>query len=134
MKKAWHRHFPRSHKGRRTRGEKTFSSLAETRRYDQLVILERAGEIRNLRTHVGFPLESPSGAHVVKTPKGGTAKYTADFVYEERVRKPFVNLRDFDEWREVIEDVKGFTDRIAELRIAVFEALTFKTVTIVKMK
>ena len=64
-----------------------FDSLKESRRYGQLRLLERAGEIRSLSTQTAFPL-MVNGVRV--------ANYKADFVY---LRQP--------EGVQVIEDVKS---------------------------
>lgn len=66
-------------------GEK-FDSKKEARRYVELRLMERAGEIRNLRRQVKYPF-------VLNTVK--VATYIADYVYEDR-------------WgNEIVEDVKG---------------------------
>lgn len=78
-----------------------FDSLKEGRRYGQLRMLERAGEIRNLRLQTRHPL-TIDGATI--------AVYVADFDYEERVRpqsrvaggEPAPEV-----WQAVTEDVKG---------------------------
>ena len=70
-----------------------------------------------------FVLMDESGNHMVKTPTGKPAVYTADFVYYCRERG-----------RIIIEDVKGYQDPFSAFRIAVFEALTGKSVTIIKKK
>ena len=64
----------------------TFDSQREARRYQDLLLLERAGRIHSLRLQVPFSLEV-AGAQI--------GKYVADFVYIEN-----------DE--EVIEDSKGY--------------------------
>jgi len=123
MKKSWSGQFKRSTKERRTDEASgiTFASLAEKKRYHILKQLERVGQIQNLRCHVPFLLQSFDGKITVKTPTGRTAKYTADFVY-------LIGNA------EIIEDVKGFSDKLSALRIAVFEALHDKKVIIVKQK
>ena len=65
----------------------TFDSAKEARRYQDLKLMERAGEIRFLRTQVGFPLVC-NGVTV--------ARYFADFVY----------VRQTDDV-QVVEDVKS---------------------------
>ena len=70
----------------------TFASAKESRRYAELKLLERAGEIRNLELQPVFPIVI--GGAPVKYPSGRTAKYCADFSY-------------FEGTRHVVEDVKS---------------------------
>lgn len=66
-----------------------FDSLKEARRYHELCLLQRAGEIRDLSMQVEFEL--------IPKQKGEQAcKYKADFVY---------HMADTGEM--VVEDVKG---------------------------
>lgn len=70
-----------------------FDSRREAARYRDLKLLERAGEISDLRTQVKFTL-IPSQ----KKPSGGAERaitYTADFVYKDCGG------------RDVVEDAKG---------------------------
>lgn len=53
----------------------TFPSLLESQWYSTLRLLERQGEISNLRLQVPFDLHAAGGAKV--------CKYTADFVFIE---------------------------------------------------
>lgn len=71
-------------------GDRTFASKREATRYQQLLLLERNGELRSLRCQVVYKLEV-AGIHI--------CKYRADFVYEE--------LRN-GVWSEITEDVKGY--------------------------
>ena len=71
----------------------TFDSVREAKRYQELHILHRAGEISDLRCQVKYTL-------IPKQPKpsGGYERpltYTADFVYKGR------------DGREIVEDTKG---------------------------
>jgi len=108
-------------KADRTADGIVFASKAEMLRYADLQMMEKAGVIRRLRRQVAYPLER--GGIVILTSKGRVAKYTPDFVYEERDGKI---------WREIIEDVKGAKTRESELRIAVFEALYSRRVKITR--
>lgn len=69
-----------------------FDSGQESRRYTELKLLEKAGEITNLRTQVKYKLipkqDKPGGGY--ERP----VTYTADFVY-------------FKNGHEVVEDSKG---------------------------
>lgn len=70
----------------------TYDSRKEARRHSELLLLERAGAIQNLRCQVKFDL-LPSqriGGKVVERP----VSYIADFVYEENGQK-------------IVEDTKG---------------------------
>ena len=71
----------------------TFDSVKEAKRYRDLSLLQRAGEISDLRTQAKYTL-IPSQ----KKPSGGTERpvtYTADFVYKDK------------DGKEVVEDAKG---------------------------
>lgn len=70
-----------------------FDSCKEANRYAELKLLQRAGEITDLRTQVKYTLIPAQ-----KKPSGGTERactYTADFVYRDK------------SGREIVEDVKG---------------------------
>lgn len=76
-----------------------FDSKAEARRCGELLLLQRAGAIRELRRQVRFlliPSQRDSAGTIVRE-----VSYVADFVYEEHV--PGHLLR----WDLVVEDVKG---------------------------
>ena len=73
-----------------------FASKAEARRYQDLLLIGMAGEIRNLELQPRFDLHV-SGEKV--------ATYVADFRYEERNTLVPAFLR--AGWRDVVEDVKG---------------------------
>ena len=91
---------------------KTFDSKKELKRYQELLLLQRAGAISDLQTQVEFELipaifeEVPTGEFYKVGPKKGqpkmksvcieqSVKYVADFVYYENGKK-------------VVEDTKGF--------------------------
>lgn len=80
-----------------SRGEIKFDSKKEARRFDELFLRLRAGEIRKLKLQPQFTLQesyvTPTGERV------RAIKYTADFSYEEQ---------NWDgEWKLVVEDVKS---------------------------
>ena len=93
-----------------------FDSRKEEHRYQELRLMERAGEIDNLRTQVKFvliPAQREESAEVFTRGKNkGKHKpgrviekevsYWADFVYH-----------DINTDREVVEDVKGYRDGAA---------------------
>lgn len=78
-----------------------FASKKEARRYRELSLLEKAGQIHRLRLQVRYPL-------VVNGVKIG--HYTADFVYTEN-------------GAEVVEDSKGVRTRDYILRAKLMRAL-----------
>jgi hypothetical protein len=78
-----------------------FDSKREAARYQQLRLLERAGQISGLRLKVKYPL-------VVNGVRIG--RYTSDFNYVE-------------DGREVVEDVKGHVTRDYRLRKLLMLAL-----------
>lgn len=70
-----------------------FASHREARRYQELQMLLRAGEISQLQMQKKYTLIPAQ-----KKPSGGTERavtYTADFVYKDR------------DGREIVEDSKG---------------------------
>lgn len=72
-----------------------FASKREARRYMDLWLMQRAGEISGLRTQVKYPL-LPKQVHKDGT-KERAIEYVADFVYEQG-------------GETVVEDSKGFRD------------------------
>lgn len=88
-----------------------FDSLKEARRWSELRLLERAGEIRNLRRQVKIPLIGQSAPLTTRT--GRAMKITVDFAYEDRRIG----------WVEVFEDSKGMPTRDYEVRRAVVQAM-----------
>ncbi|MEQ3625956.1 MAG: DUF1064 domain-containing protein [Celeribacter sp.] len=88
-----------------------FDSMREARRWGELRLMEKAGEIRNLRRQVRIPLEGRNGP-IAFQPSGRKAVYVADFVYEDSRL----------EWAEVIEDSKGHQTPDFKLKRAVLAA------------
>lgn len=89
-----------------------FDSQAEGRRYSQLKLLEKAGEIKNIELQPKFPME-------VNGKKVG--RYTADFAYHDRATG-----------KQVVEDVKSPSTAKGEayrLRKKLVEALYGITIT-----
>lgn len=71
-----------------------FDSKKEARRYQELLLLEKAGEIKNLSRQVKFvliPSQRDENGKVVER----ECSYKADFTYEEGIKT-------------VVEDVKGY--------------------------
>jgi hypothetical protein len=84
-------------------GTETLDSSAEARRYHQLLLLQRAGDIRDLQRQVRFQLAPACrlrGAAADSRP----LVYVADFVY-------------VDQWgATVIEDVKGHLTDVYKIK------------------
>lgn len=75
---------------------KAYDSRKEADRATELYLLQRSGEIRNLREQVTFELlPVQHGWYRSERP----VKYIADFVYEENTGTG---------WQQVVEDVKGY--------------------------
>lgn len=125
MKQAWHNQFKRKPKADRTSIDGIeHDSVAEMRRWMELRNLETRGLVRDLQRQVSFPLRlDPDRA--VKTPSGRIASYKPDFVYQRLID---------GQWQLIIEDVKGWMDTTAQLRIAIFEACYGVSVSIHKGK
>ena len=88
---------------------RTFDSKAEARRGEELVLLEKAGEIKDLEYQVSFLLcQKPN------------IKIKVDFAYQENGNKIF-------------EDVKGVMTRDARVKIAWLREKYGIDVKIVKM-
>lgn len=97
----------------------TFDSMKELRRWRDLKLLEKAGEITELRRQVSFELLPNQREPDKIGPRGGIKKgriierkavYVADFVYKDRAG------------REVIEDCKGMRtkDYILKRKLLLF--------------
>lgn len=82
-----------------------FDSVLEANRYRELMLLQRAKKISNLRLQVPFVLQEGFK-------KNGRTyqaiKYIADFVYEEK-------------GQTVVEDVKGMQTDVFKLKHKIFE-------------
>lgn len=81
----------------------TFDSKKEHKRYNELLLLEQAGEIKNLRRQVKFLLIPTQREPKIIGPRGGVkngkllereCSYIADFVYSQNGKM-------------VVEDTKG---------------------------
>lgn len=89
-----------------------FASRREAKRYRQLLLLARAGEIINLELQPKFPLgtdEAPVLLRSARYPNGRRASYFADFAYLEKGER-------------VVEDTKGMDTPLSKLKRAVVEA------------
>ena len=84
------------------RGNVKFDSLKEAKRYDELMLMLKAGEIRDLRLQHDCTLQE-----AFTTPEGKRVraiKYRADFTY---YRKTAPDTYGYEHWVYVVEDVKG---------------------------
>jgi hypothetical protein len=89
----------------------TFDSQKEAARYDQLMLMLCAGEIRDLKLQPEFTLQE-----AFTTPLGERVraiKYRADFAYE-RPTEP--DCTGAIHWLPVVEDVKGYKTKEYELK------------------
>ena len=89
-----------------------FDSRAEARRYSELILAERAGEISNLSLQPVFPI-------IVNEKKIG--KYIADFQYTDR------------DGNRVIEDVKGVSTPVYRLKKKLVEAIHEINITEIRL-
>lgn len=88
-----------------------FPSQKEATRWQQLRLMERGGEIRNLRRQVAIKLEGKDGPIMTRT--GRAMKLTIDFAYEDKRLN----------WAEVYEESKGMRTRDYDVRLAVAQAM-----------
>lgn len=96
----------------------TFDSAREARRWAELRLLERAGEITDLERQVRIRLIGADGEPIRFRPSNRPATYVADFTYRDR------------SGREVIEDAKGFETPEFRLKRAVLAAQGVEVVTV----
>ena len=92
-------------------GGEVFDSLKEYRRWQELTLLQKAGEITGLQRQVKYTLIPEQREPDTRGPRGGLRKgrllergcyYIADFIYFDRTLD-----------RQVVEDVKGYRDGVA---------------------
>lgn len=84
------------------RGNIRFASKKEARRYDELLLMLKAGEIKDLKLQHDMTLQeaytTPEGKRVL------AIRYRADFTY---YRKTKPDTYGYDHWVFVVEDAKG---------------------------
>jgi hypothetical protein len=102
----------------------TFASKAEARRYAELKLLEKAGEIHGLTLQPGFPLVAQSPLESLPTKLGD---YRADFLYCRCKKRGGGGKHTW-----VVEDVKGFMTPLSRWKIKHCEAQYGIKVEIVK--
>ncbi len=95
------------------------ASRREFNRYYKLLMLEKAGQIRNLRRQVPFTFEIQKGipgSIVFIYLMAGKRKltYVADFVYEEA--KHHRDKLAHPDWVEIIEDCKGARTSVYKIK------------------
>ncbi len=94
-----------------------FDSQLEGRRYRELALLEKAGEIKNLRLQVPFLLQDSFKKNGKTYRK---IEYIVDFVYEEK-------------GQTIVEDTKGMKTDVFKIKQKLFEYkypnLTLKVIT-----
>lgn len=81
-----------------------FDSTKEARRYQDLALMQEAGQIRSLRRQVPYGIYI-KGQHI--------CGWLADFVYEELIA---------DIWRHRVEDTKGWKTDVYRLKKKLVEA------------
>ena len=87
-----------------------FDSKKEARRYDELMMLLKAGQIRDLHLQQNFTLQE-----AYTLPNGNRVRaivYKADFCYERKVINRYqedggCSYTTVEEWVKVVEDVKS---------------------------
>jgi len=90
-----------------------FASKREAKRYEELLLLEQAGIIRDLKCQIAYELQ-PSYKQDNKTIRA--IQYIADFVYQEKIKSDACEM-----WEEVIEDCKGYRTDIYKIKKKMFE-------------
>lgn len=88
----------------------TFHSKREAKRWAELQLLEKAGEISNLRRQV--PLDLLGREDFIKTPTGKVMTYVCDFVYV-----------DMKTHLTVYEDAKGHPTDTYKMKRAILDAM-----------
>lgn len=99
-----------------------FASKREGQRYEELKLLARSGEIRDLELQPRFPIvvgDTPVKIRSAGYPNGRRVSYVADFKYRQGDR-------------EVVEDVKGMDTPVSQLKRALVEAVYGVNVRVVR--
>lgn len=91
-----------------------FASKREAKRYAELLLLEKAGVIRNLKIQPRFALAAAVISGGLQEYNAGCVngarvfgEYRADFSYEE-----CDHANGHSGWRFIVEDVKGFRNQL----------------------
>lgn len=96
-----------------------FDSIAESKRYKELCLLEKANKIKSLELQPKFELQE---AFIKNGKRYKAITYTADFMYLD-VEKNCI----------VVEDVKGFETKEFKLKQKMFEH-KYKNLSLVLIK
>lgn len=89
----------------------SFDSQKEADRYDELMLMQCSGAIKDLKLQPEFTLQE-----AFKTPEGETVRairYRADFSYQ-RPTEPDCSGKVY--WIPVVEDVKGYKTKEYEIK------------------
>lgn len=111
------------------RGNLTFDSQAEARRYDELILLLRSGQVRNLQLQKTYCLQEPFTGLDGKRVLG--VDYKADFDYERKTA-PDCNGNVY--WLHVTEDVKGMRTEKFAIKAKMFHAKYGYAITEIAVK
>lgn len=87
-----------------------FDSRAEARRYEELVLLEKAGKIDEIDVHPHYELQAAFTDQWGR--KHRAIHYIADFEYTELVAPDYIVT--------VVEDVKGFRTAVFRIKEKLF--------------
>ena len=103
------------HAEKSSRGDLTFDSKKEARRYDELMLMQNADMIRDLKLQVRFCLIE--GYTTTENVKHKGEYYVADFVYE---RKTAPDCNGDVHWLKVVEDAKGYRTQVYRNKAKLF--------------
>jgi hypothetical protein len=95
-----------------------FDSKAEARRYGELKLLEKAGEITKLVLQPKYVVRGPQGP--LTTPKGRQLIYRGDFKYFDARQNA------------IVEDVKGYDTEVSRIKRQLVEQSYGVRITIIK--
>ena len=111
-----------------------FASNKEARRYQELKLLEKVGEISDLELQPSFTFpfqysaDIPSGVmgnpvrtEFLRYPSGRAVKYVADFTYLEVSDHAIINGE--KHYTMIVEDVKGIQTPVFKLKAALMLAV-----------
>jgi hypothetical protein len=91
----------------------SFASKAEAKRYQELKLLEKAGEIMDLRLQPRYDVHF--GDHKICT-------YVGDFEYYRKLSEKIEAGQAISKWQYVLEDVKGMATQTYRLKKKLMKA------------
>lgn len=110
-----------------------FHSKREAARYQELRLLEKAGEIRNLELQPVYSLHVPALWRMpnkdAEFVMHGVGEWRGDFRYEERMTEHILTRRECTwpgqvvEWKPVTEDAKGVKTPVYRLKKRMVEGI-----------